>query len=431
MSVGAARSLKEMAERYPRPDWVRRMNAMGDSLGGSIAGARRLVPIETDELQAAARASLGRDSFGDFGDPDWPARFTALVAAVDSAPFHTVGRLITRQELLRALRTRLLLGRALEADPGIEDEQLAAPVIVTGPARSGTSILYELLALDPALRAPLASEALHPVPFHERAPSAPDPRIAMAECEQEFWADVQPEFAAIHELRADLPVECVTLTAPSFCGPHWGMVLPDGAPMDPPTDYAFNRRILRLLQRPSTLAARGAIPNWLLKTPAPLALLPLVFQTYPDAWIIQTHRDPLKTMLSTVSTTAMVRWIRSDQVDIAALAAAIDAAFAGILNALAAQRDSGGLPKRFVDVHFQDLLADPVDTIRRAYGGMGREFSDSHADQIRDYLAHKPRGKFGVHRYEAEDWGFDAAELRERLRPYIEHFGIALEESRE
>ena len=46
----------------------------------------------------------------------------------------------------------------------------------------------------------------------------------MSECEQEFWADVQPEFAAIHELRADLPVECVTLTLPSFTGGHWGMI---------------------------------------------------------------------------------------------------------------------------------------------------------------------------------------------------------------
>ena len=420
---------KPMAERYRRPDWVRRINAMGDAVGGSLDGARRLVPIDSAELQATARESLDGDSFGDFGDPDWTARFAALAMAADSAPFHTVGRLITRQELFRALRTRLLLGRALEANPGIEDEPVSAPLIVTGPARSGTSILYELLALDPSLRAPMAYEALHPVAPGERAASNPDPRIAMAECEQEFWADVQPEFAAIHELRSDLPVECVTLTAPSFCGPHWGMVLPAGAPMDPPTDYAFHRRILQSLQHPERPTPGSAGPNWLLKTPAHLAMLPFVFQTYPDAWIVQTHRDPTKTMPSTASTTAMVRWIRSDQVDIATLAVSIDAAFSGILNAVATQRDSGELPKRFVDVHFQDLLADPVDTVRRAYAGMGCEFTPAHAEEIQSYLAHKPRGKFGVHRYEAEDWGFNPAELRERMRPYIDHFGIALEDS--
>ena len=49
----------------------------------------------------------------------------------------------------------------------------------------------------------------------------------MAEAEQELWADVQPEFAAIHEMRSDLPVECITICMPSFAGNHWAMVLAD------------------------------------------------------------------------------------------------------------------------------------------------------------------------------------------------------------
>ena len=113
---------------------------------------------------------------------------------------------------------------------------------------------------------------------------------------QELWADVQPEFAAIHELRSDLPVECVTLTAPCFCGPHWPMVarmenwLPDFEEF-----YRFHTRILQVLQR-------GAPPHtWLLKTPGHLMTLDLLFQTYPDVWVVQTHRDPARTMPSTVS----------------------------------------------------------------------------------------------------------------------------------
>ena len=76
---------------------------------------------------------------------------------------HVVGRLLTREELLRCLRTRLLLARELDAKPAIADERIEAPLIVTGPARSGTTILFELLWLDPALRGPTAWEALHPV----------------------------------------------------------------------------------------------------------------------------------------------------------------------------------------------------------------------------------------------------------------------------
>jgi hypothetical protein len=405
-----------MAERYRRPDWVRRINAMADAVGG----ARRMLPLDAGELLAQAEQSLGLAPAGDFGDPHWRARFERLVAALDAAELHVVGRLLTREELLRALRTRMLLARRLEQQPAIERERVEAPVIVTGPARSGTTILFELLWLDPALRAPIAWEALHPLPLPEGG--ARDPRLAASECEQELWADVQPEFAAIHELRSDLPVECVTLTAPCFCGPHWPMVaqlagfVPDMEEM-----YRFHRRILQVLQHGAPRR------NWLLKTPGHLMTLELLHRTYPDAFVVQTHRDPAKTMPSTVSTTAMVQWLRSDRVDLAALAAGIEAAFAFALNQVAEQRRQGTSPLRFVDVHFQQLLKDPVETLRAAYASMGRDFGPEHAERIRRYLAEKPQGKFGQHRYSPEAWGFSARELHQRLAPYIEYFGVALE----
>jgi len=404
-----------MAERFVRPDWVRRINAMGESIGG----ARRLVPLDAEALLASAVESLGGAPSGDFGDPRWRERFDTLVAAVDAADLTVVGRLLTRQELLRSLRSRLLLARALDEKPGIAKETVAAPVIVTGPARSGTTILFELLWLDPAFRAPLAWEALHTLPL----PGASrDIRAQISECEQELWADVQPEFAAIHELRSDLPVECVTLTAACFCGPHWPMVvqMPGWAP-DVEEMYRFHRRILQVLQH-------GVEPRtWLLKTPGHLMTLGLVFATYPDAWIVQTHRDPAKTMPSTVSTTAMVQWLRTEQVDVGALAAGIGAMFGAALNGVAEARAGGSLPDRFVDVHFQGLLRDPVETLRAAYSRMGRSFGAEHAERVRVYLAEKPKGKFGTHRYTAAEWGFDADELRAQLAPYIEHFGVELE----
>jgi hypothetical protein len=52
-------------------------------------------------------------------------RFRKLVTAVDAAPLHAVGRLITRQELQRSLRTRLLLAQAWEREPAIRDESIA------------------------------------------------------------------------------------------------------------------------------------------------------------------------------------------------------------------------------------------------------------------------------------------------------------------
>jgi hypothetical protein len=409
--------MKSMAERYERPDWVRRMNAMA----GSVGGAQRMVPIEADELLQAAIESVGSDDFGDFEDAGWERGFHAIVDGLRESDLHVVGRLVTKQEILRALRTRLLLARRWKQQPEIASEEIREPVIVTGPARSGTSILFELLWLDPALRGPTAWEALHPV-----APSgagALDERLAWSECEQEFWADIQPEFAALHELRSDLPVECVTLTTPCFQGPHWPMALQvPGFEASLDAFFGYHRCLLQALQhgRPGE--------QWLLKTPAYLMTLPELFAAYPDAWVVQTHRDPAKTMPSTVSITAMVQWLRSDHVDVATLSMLINLGFGAALNGVVDLRENGEVPKRFVDVHFTELLRDPVATVRAAYEGMGREFGDAHAERITRYLAEKPRGKFGAHQYTPEDWGFDAKQLREQQAPYIEHFGVELED---
>ena len=250
----------------------------------------------------------------------------------------------------------------------------------------------------------------------------PEP-LVLSECEQEFWADVQPEFQALHELRSDLPVECVTITQGSFCGFHWNMIISRGNWLpDPAVNYAYERQFLQVLQHGAGLT------QWVLKTPAHLMLLPLLYSEFSDAWVVQTHRDPAKTMPSTVSTTAMIQWLRTDDVDVDGAAQNIQAVFAAGLNGSVDLRTSGAVPaERFVDVHFTELMSDPVSTLRAAYARMGRDFTDDHAAAVLDYLVHKPKGKFGVHRYQPEDWGFTAESLREAMAPYIDHFNVTRE----
>jgi hypothetical protein len=404
-----------MAERYERPDWVRRVNAMGAAAGGAAA----VVPLDAGELIDTARASMGLAGFGELGDGDWEGRLRSLVTAVEDNDLHVVGRLMTREELLRGLRTRLLLADERRSDPSVAEEVIEAPIVITGPARSGTTILFELLALDPGVRSPIAADVLHP------ASGMPlGARLAMAEAEQELWEDVQPEFASMHELRADLPVECITISSPSFGGSHWSMVLNDPGAWAPDigADLAFHRAVLQSVQHGEPRR------QWVLKTPGYLFLLDDLLRAYPDASVVFTHRDPAKTMPSTVSTTAMVQWLRTDQVELDGLAALIGALFADALNTVARRRDDGSIGAACGDVRFSDLMADPVAAIRDAYAAIGRELVPEHAAAIVDYLAAKPKGKHGVHRYEAADWGFDAAALRRDLAPYLTRFQIPLED---
>ena len=206
-----------MTEALVHPDWVRRLNLFGDVVGDP----RLLAGLEPDELLATARASTGLEDLGEDDWPGWTETYRRMVTAIDEeSRLHALGRVVTRAELVKVLQTWLRLQRVWSTRSAIRAESIEAPLFVVGPPRTGTTILLELLALDPQLRAPVAWEALHPLADEGDA----ERRRELSECEQEFWADIHPEFMTMHELASDLPCECVHFLMYDFAGPYWSML---------------------------------------------------------------------------------------------------------------------------------------------------------------------------------------------------------------
>src|SRR4029077_19850089 len=77
--------------------------------------------------------------------------------------------------------------------------------------------------------------------------------------------------------------------------------------------YAYHRMFLQHLQS-------GVPGQWLLKSPAHLWQLDTLVAEYPDAVIVQTHRDPLNVISSIASLTHHVRRMASDYGDVAGCA---------------------------------------------------------------------------------------------------------------
>jgi hypothetical protein len=411
------------------PDWVRRMNLFAPAVGGGD----RLVGLDPDELLALARSTTGLDDVGeDLGDGvgGWEEAYRVSMASMDTeAGLHLVGRLITRGEVLRNLQTRLRLVEHWKRTPAVLDERIEAPVFILGAPRTGTTILFELMAENPALRAPLAWEAHHPLPIDG------DP-VELAECEQELWADIHPPFAAMHELAARLPGECLHFLALDHRGPHWSMnyARPSfdawTAGRDTVTPvYTLHERFLQTLQHQAAQHPEGARPTWLLKSPGHAATITQLLERYPDARFVHTHRDPAKFVASVANLMATVRFIRSDDVDPMAFGPAMAFAFRFMLEHTIDLRRSGVIPEdRIADVHFTDLMADPVTTIRRAHDHLGLPFADGYGDAITAYLAAKPRGKHGVHRYDPAELGIDQASVRDDYAAYMDFYGITPED---
>ena len=408
------------------PDWVRRMNLFGDTTGDPA----NMVGLDADELLATARAATALDDLGAREWPGWEDTFRRLVASIaDESQLHLVGRVMTRGEMLRIIETWLRLQAHWQATPAVASEPIAAPLFVVGPPRTGTTILLELLALDPALRAPLAWEALQPLPVLDAGgPADRERRQELSECEQEFWSDVHPEFMTMHELASDLPCECVHFLAYDFAGPHWSMLY------DTPSFTGWQlehiepllARVYRLHRRMLQTFQHGDEPKrWLLKSPGHLQTLPQVFAEYPDARVIHTHRDPRRFIASLVSLLAVLRFTRSDRVDIATLGPLMELTYQMFLEQVIDQRTSGAIPDdRIVDSHFLDLMADPVTALGKLYEQLDLPWPAHHDRTVRDYLAAKPKGKHGAHRYTFADVGLDEGSVRRSFARYVEHYGI-------
>jgi hypothetical protein len=398
----------------PRPVWAERLIEHGEAAGG----AQNLVSLDAGELLETAMASTG---LSDFGGDAWRTHFDVLLRALeDESHLHLAGRLMVRTELLQALRNRLGLADLWRGRPELLDSEVDAPVFIVGSPRSGTSILHEFMSRDPASRTPAMWEMQRPVEAFRG-----EDRGASVDRVVQFWHDLQPEYETMHANSGFLPNECIFITLHEFLSDHWGgcHVVPSYdahlAAADQRPAYRYHKRFLQTLQ------TRGPSRRWLLKAPSHLFRLRALFDVYPDARIIRTHRDPQKTLASAISLMGTLKWMRCREVDMSAAAKLMPSAYAHIFQKEIEQRRDGVLPdERFVDVHFSELVHDPVATVEGVYARLGWPFTDEARENIARYSSSKPKDSRGPHRYSLEEVDLDASLERERFDFYMKHYGV-------
>jgi Sulfotransferase family len=144
--------------------------------------------------------------------------------------------------------------------------------------------------------------------------------------------------------------------------------------------------------------------------------------------VIHTHRDPGRFIASLVSLLGVLRFTRSDDVDIATLGPLMELTYQIFLEQVIDQRESGAIPNAsIVDSHFLDLMADPVASLRRLYEELDLDWPANHDRVVRAYLEQKPKGKHGEHKYSFADVGLDEDSVRATFARYVSHYGITEE----
>jgi hypothetical protein len=412
-----------------RPVWVVAANQGRIPLVAEAASR----PITTDDLTAEARAGLGLEPVvGPAADDPSTEALSVLVRALEEeADLHPVGRWLTRAFLVRLLQVRLQIEGYVREDPGVVDEVIEAPLVVTGAPRTGTTILFAVLASDPDRRAPEGWELLRPVPPPVPG-EVPDPgRVLLADRELRQMATVVSGLDAIHVYGGRRHKECISAMSLAFLSeeftaryhvPSYDRYLAE-ADMTPA--YRAHRRVLQILQR----QAPGT--RWLLKSPVHLRSLDALRAVYPDARLAITHRDPMAVLPSLTSLVANLRWAHSDRVDFAEVGRYERDLWFDNLDGLArAERDGRLDGARTHHGHYADFLTDPLGATATLYGHFGWPLSKQTESAMLTALGDRPKDAHGVHDYSFADLDLDAAVERERFSLYQSTFAVPEETSR-
>ena len=377
-----------------------------------------------DDLVGQVHEATGLD---DLGEGTWRAGAERLHDALNAeAQLNDVGGMIAANDFVEYLSARLRIVDWVGKNAAIRERDVRPPIVVLGQPRTGTTILFDILAQDPANRAPLTWEVDRPWPPPRTATYDTDPRIAEVDANLANTELLIPGFRAMHDMGARLAQECVRITGGDFKSmifstqyrvPGYQQWLLHEADMA--SAYRYHRLFLQYLQ------SEHPGERWLIKSPAHLWALPALLHEYPGALMIQTHRDPLRVICSLASLIDLLRRLASDDVTIQQVAAEwADDIVLGLDRAVAGRVD-GPVPKdQAVDVLFRDFLADPMAVVASIYDQFGLELTARAEDAMRRFIADNPQEKHGGHHYSFADTGLDAGELRERTRAYTEHFGV-------
>jgi hypothetical protein len=412
-------------------DRIGRKQPLGLRLFNGVGGALRAagLPLIRLDEESLIRKAVRNTGLDDFGDGAFLAPLRLLLDSLErEARLTALGRVIARTDTVRLLENRLRLVDAWKRHPDILAGEIRAPLFIVGLPRTGTSILHELMAQDRANRVPMTWEVHRVWPPPERATYETDPRIEKVDKHLDGVDRIIPNFKQMHPMGARLPQECAAITAHDFATmihhtTHNVLAYQkwfEGA--DLRWVYASHRRQLQYLQW------RCPGERWVLKSPQHLWTLDSLLAVYPDARIIQTHRDPLKVISSLTSLISVLRGMASDHVDPFSIGADWTKRLASGLQKTIDVRDRVRLAAEQVfDVQFKDFVGNEIAMIRRIYRHFGLDLNAEAETRMRRFLAENPADKHGRHRYTLAAAGLDQKAERQRYAGYCERFGVAAE----
>ena len=373
-----------------------------------------------DEILNAARTETG------LPDPDsdsWREGLEILLR--DHAKADTLterGRQMIKGRYVTLLANRMRTDDFMRRNPSVATAPVKRPVFILGLVRTGTTMASYLMGADPANRSLLRWEANHVAPPAAPGATKTDPRCLAEKAKDEIMIKSNPKGVAQHFEAGDGPTECVHLMAQDFRSMMLGVL--STTPTyhdwilfcDLTTAFAHRKRVLQVLQ--STNPGR-----WVLKMPSDSLFIRRLFQAFPDAKVIWTHRDPYAALASSMSMRGNSRLIFNKDMDVPYMRDRFPLQLS--LHTRRPLELARERPNDIYNLYYDDLIADPLAQMKKVYAWLGDEWTDATETGMRGWLKENPQNRFGTHKYSLAEWGFTKQDLEPYFADYLKVHPVA------
>ena len=385
-------------------------------------------PSTASRVDDLVSRACERAALDDFGGDECREGLSLLVETCESTPgVNPGGREFVYGQFVDALWNRLRVIDYVKAHPEVVDQRVERPLVVLGLPRTGTSLASYLLDQDVSRRSLLTWEAEDSVP-----PSTPetlytDPRCVKKKAELETLAEglKAANIPMVHWDEADGPTECMFVQNQDFKAYLWEAFMPNAdyadwlLHADMTSTYIYERLVLQMLQS-------RAPGTWSLKMPSHAVHIETLLSTFPDVRIVWAHRDPFKATASFLRLNYLSRSVLGADLD-------LDVIVPNVLHQLRehVSRPLGTRRRigddRFFDLHYADLMRDPISVMASLYDWAGDDLTPSTIQAMQNWLDQHPQDRFGVAPYSLDGSGVTRADLVPIFDEYLSAFDVELE----
>ena len=376
--------------------------------------------INANEILDQAKSETG---LSDLGEPLFFEGLNRLINSINNEAYlNEIGIQAQPIRIQGLLSNRLRFEEDLKKFPEILDQEIIAPIVIVGLPRTGSTMTHRLLASDPNHTAMLWWEGRYPALLPGEKRGDIEARMELGKAEVDAVVAASPEALDIHPWDYKGADEEILLLEHNFLStvPESFMALPSYSEwieeQDHTLAYEDLKKFIQYLQWQNPGREKK---RWVLKSPHHLGFIDKMISVFPDAKIIQTHRDPIKTVPSFCSMCANLFEPLTTNFDKVFIGKHWSNKLTRALNHC--MNISEQHPDNFLDLEFLNMIKDPIDEMKKIYEFIGEPFGEK-TEVAMEAWREENKHEMGAHKYSLEEYDLTESQINNNFAKYQQKY---------